>query len=122
MDKKTAARFKKTLIGLKEQLAGDYERIADASSEEFGTDVPDMNDEATRTISRRILLEIGDKNFDTINQVNDALDRIEKGEYGICTECGENIPVKRLESLPFAEHCVECQERIEGASNNEASK
>lgn len=113
MDKNGAASFKKTLINLKEQLAGDYERIVDASSEEFGADLPDINDEAARTISRRILLEIGDKNFDTINQVNDALDRIEKDEFGVCAECGEDIPVNRLELLPFAEHCVECKERLE---------
>jgi len=113
MDQDTTARFRKTLISLKEQLAGDYERIAGASSEEFGADLPDMNDEAARTISRRILLEIGDKNFDTINKVNDALDRIEKGEYGICAECGDDIPVKRLELLPFTEYCVECQELLE---------
>lgn len=113
MDKNSAARFKKTLISLKERLTGDYERRVDASSEEFGADLPDITDEAARTISRRILLEIGDKNFDMINKVNAALDRIEKGEYGLCAQCEEDIPVKRLELLPFAEHCVECQERIE---------
>ncbi|HEB71102.1 MAG TPA: TraR/DksA family transcriptional regulator [Nitrospirae bacterium] len=113
MDKDSAARFRKTLISLKGQLAGDHERIVGASSEEFGADMPDINDEASRTMSRRILLEIGDKNFDAINQVNDALDRIEKGEYGICEECEDSIPVKRLELLPFAKYCVECQERLE---------
>lgn len=113
MDKKTIAGFKKTLIALKQQLAGDHEKIVDASSEEFGADLPDVNDEAARTMSRRILLEIGDKNFDALNQVNEALDRIENGEFGVCAECEEDIPVKRLELLPFAEFCVECQERQE---------
>ncbi len=113
MDKNSAERFRKTLISLKEQLAGDHERIVGASSEEFGADLPDVNDEASRTMSRRILLEIGDKNFDAINQINDALDRIEKGEYGICEECGDDIPIKRLELLAFAKYCVECKERLE---------
>jgi phage/conjugal plasmid C-4 type zinc finger TraR family protein len=41
--------------------------------------------------------------------INDALDRISEGTYGICVDCGKEIPPRRLEALPFATHCVNCQ-------------
>jgi DnaK suppressor protein len=38
-----------------------------------------------------------------------ALNRLEQGRYGICTECGDDIPLERLKALPFAAYCVDCQ-------------
>jgi len=101
------------LIELRKLLQGSYERARDASAEEFGTDVPDVNDEATRTINRRIMLEIGDKNFALMTRIDEALERIEEGGYGVCAECEEDIPEPRLELLPYAQYCVKCQDRIE---------
>lgn len=113
MKKDDLESFKRTLMGLRKRIKGDYERTVESSSEEFGGDVPDANDEASRTMSRRILLEIGDKSHETIKLIDEALDRVENGNYGECEECGEDIPVKRLELLPYAKFCVECQERME---------
>lgn len=42
-----------------------------------------------------------------------ALLRIEDGSFGICEDCDEEIPIKRLYALPFARRCIECQERHE---------
>lgn len=113
MDKKAVGLFKKTLINLRGQLAGDYEKAVDASFEEFGSDIPDITDEASRTATRRVLLEIGDKNYETMIQIEDALERIEKNIFGLCVECENEIPEKRLELLPYAEHCVKCKELLE---------
>jgi len=113
MEAEKTARFAKTLLELRKQLTGDYARVVEESSEEFGHDVPDVNDEAARTISRRILLEIGDKNYNVINEIDNALERIDDGGYGVCVECEEDIPEPRLELLPYTEHCVECKEQLE---------
>ena len=43
-----------------------------------------------------------------------ALARLRAGDYGICHDCAEEIPEKRLYALPFATRCVLCQERVEG--------
>jgi len=48
-----------------------------------------------------------------IRSIDEALARMEKGDYGVCDECGENIAEKRLQIQPFSIHCVECQEEIE---------
>jgi len=48
---------------------------------------------------------------DQLTDVNKALDRIEEGTYGICTNCGEAIMHERLEALPYAELCIDCQRK-----------
>lgn len=44
-----------------------------------------------------------------LKEIDDALSRVERGSYGICADCGLEIPVERLEVLPFATRCVDCQ-------------
>jgi len=43
-----------------------------------------------------------------------ALDRIEAGDYGMCVGCEEAIPAKRLQALPWAKYCVNCQQNLGG--------
>ena len=50
---------------------------------------------------------------ETLIKVNDALRRLEQGDYGYCFECGEEIGEKRLRALPFAVRCKSCEERKE---------
>ena len=56
---------------------------------------------------------------ETLNKINDALGRLEQGEYGNCFECGEEISGKRLRALPFAVRCKECEEAREVAERRE---
>jgi DnaK suppressor protein len=48
-----------------------------------------------------------------LRDIDEALRRIEEGTYGICSECEEEIPVRRLNVVPFALLCVACQEKLE---------
>ena len=50
---------------------------------------------------------------ETLEQIDDALDLLAAGEYGYCTNCGEPIAARRLEALPFAVRCVDCETRRE---------
>jgi len=45
-----------------------------------------------------------------IKQIDAAFTRLEQGGYGVCEECGDEIPVERLEALPFATRCIDCQQ------------
>jgi len=56
---------------------------------------------------------------ETLNKVNDALRRLEQGDYGYCFECGDEIAEKRLHALPFAVRCKECEEQRENAEQRE---
>lgn len=50
-----------------------------------------------------------------ITEVNKALKRIKEGSYGVCTNCGKSINPERLEALPYAEHCINCQRLLSTA-------
>src|SRR5688572_7521776 len=56
---------------------------------------------------------------ETLNKVNDALLRLDNGDYGNCFECGEEIAEKRLRALPFAVRCKDCEEAREAAEQRE---
>ena len=56
---------------------------------------------------------------ETLNKINDALARLEQGDYGNCYDCGEEVAEKRLRALPFAVRCKECEEARENAERRE---
>ncbi len=56
---------------------------------------------------------------ETLNKINNALIRLEQGDYGNCFECGEEIAEKRLRALPFAVRCKDCEEAREVAEQRE---
>jgi len=56
---------------------------------------------------------------ETLNKINDALVRLEQGDYGNCFDCGEEIAEKRLRALPFAVRCKDCEEARETAEQRE---
>jgi len=56
---------------------------------------------------------------ETLNKINDALVRLEQGNYGNCFDCGEEIAEKRLRALPFAVRCKDCEEARENAEQRE---
>src|SRR6185436_14477606 len=56
---------------------------------------------------------------ETLNKINDALTRLEQGNYGNCFECGEEIAEKRLRALPFAVRCKDCEAARENAEQRE---
>jgi DnaK suppressor protein len=56
---------------------------------------------------------------ETLNKINDALTRLDQGDYGNCFDCGEEIAEKRLRALPFAVRCKDCEEAREIAEKRE---
>ncbi|MCW8193609.1 RNA polymerase-binding protein DksA [Proteobacteria bacterium 005FR1] len=52
---------------------------------------------------------------DELAQVNEALERIAEGDYGICDECGQEIGFARLTAVPETTHCISCQEALDRA-------
>ena len=56
---------------------------------------------------------------ETLNKINDAVVRLEQGDYGYCFDCGEEIAEKRLRALPFAVRCKDCEEAREVAEQKQ---
>lgn len=58
-------------------------------------------------------IAILEKHKDTLNKIDEALRKLDEGTYGKCNDCGQEISEKRLNVLPFAIYCVDCQQRRE---------
>jgi DnaK suppressor protein len=73
-------------------------------SEDVATDFLETQKEQSIMVNQQSLLTL----------VDNALQRLEDGTYGLCQQCGEEIAPKRLEALPWAERCVRCEAQLEG--------
>ena len=113
IDKKMLARFKRILLKEREEIVGEVKQTYE-SSQEVGQDgIQDIGDEAANIYNKQILLSLNENERMRLQEVDEALDRIENKTYGICEECGEEISEKRLLVLPAATLCVDCQENRE---------
>jgi len=107
------AGLKKRLLEMRADILNDVHHNAEFSNE-IGTDgVQDIGDISANTYNRQILLSLNDSQRVILQDIDEALDRIKEGEYGICIECGDSIEKKRLEIRPQAKYCVDCKTEIE---------
>ena len=75
--------------------------------------IKDLGDQATSAYNREFLFELGNGDRRLLKEVVSALQKIAEGGFGDCERCGEAIAEKRLEALPFARYCIECQRAVE---------
>ena len=73
----------------------------------------DIYDQASSERDRELGLLLGDREREKIHNIDEALLRIDEGDYGICEECDEDIPFGRLKAMPFTRHCVKCKSDLE---------
>jgi DnaK suppressor protein len=66
---------------------------------------------ACENASRDMLAATLERERRTLNEIESALSRMKKGEYGTCDDCGVTIPTARLNALPWARRCVQCADR-----------
>jgi DnaK suppressor protein len=113
LDKRAIAKFKKILLKEREQIVGEVKQIIE-SSKEMGQDgIQDIGDEAANIYNKQVLLSLNENERTRLQEVDEALDHIENGTYGICEECGGPISLKRLEVRPVAKYCVPCLTKLE---------
>ena len=77
------------------------------------------DDLAQQSLDEFVSLRLNGLDYHLLRQVDEALDRIEAGDYGVCQRCEEAIPAKRLDAVPWAKYCVRCQERVGEASRED---
>jgi DnaK suppressor protein len=75
---------------------------------------PEVEEEGQEANIARLLARIDDHDREELDVIDRALARIETGEYGRCTVCGELIPEGRLDALPAADACLPCAQAREG--------
>lgn len=110
---------KKTVTHLKNQLLRELEDLQQKENCNLnglsGSDEssPDLVDRASSFIDRSLSQSMCDRQNLRIRMIEEALEDIENGEYGICRRCGDDIAVKRLRASPIARHCIACKSAIE---------
>lgn len=117
MNTRSNSPFKERLLAQKGQLqeqlntlrGGDVGRV-EASADHFGGH---EDSTAQTTTARELELALDARESEELNQVVEALRRIETGSYGDCIDCGVEIPSARLHAAPEALRCIACQEKAE---------
>ncbi|HBX43435.1 MAG TPA: molecular chaperone DnaK [Deltaproteobacteria bacterium] len=105
--------IKDMLLKMREELVRDIARRSKATAVSGVSDIGDILDSVSEERTRELDMILTDREKQKLKQIDDALDRIEEGTYGLCEECGIKIPRARLRVVPFAKYCVECKEVIE---------
>ncbi len=98
---------------MREELLEDVTRSIKEESDHLRFNVGDFYDHASEDRQRELALTLSNRERSKLHQIDDALKRIENGEYGFCEVTGEKIGEERLKVMPFTKLSVEAQEEIE---------
>jgi DnaK suppressor protein len=115
LKKNDIARFKKRLEDQKALIT----QLVRENTEEVKTPEESKGysqhqaDEGTDDFNRTIALEVTSQEFNILRQIDRALEKIQEDTYGICDITGEEIPLARLEAIPYATMTVKAQEKLE---------
>ncbi len=111
--KDTTSNMREVLIkrrdALRKALAGDLSMLKELREQSSGDVVDFALDSAQDEISSQ-LAEVESRE---LSHIDKALDRMRQGEYGKCEVCETNIPMARLQALPYATFCIDCQREAE---------
>ena len=110
MSKRTVESYRERLLHKERELMTGIVRTqrAGRQADHFGPQ--DMADQADTCYTKESLFQQSSSARDLLLLVQGALRREEEGEFGRCVECGAPVHKQRLEAVPWARHCVTCQE------------
>jgi RNA polymerase-binding transcription factor len=115
--------LKAMLEGRRREIQAEVQgKMRDVRAAGEGTKVNDVFDAVESSeadIQEDIEFALIQMKSETLNKINDALSRLDHGDYGYCFDCGEEIAEKRLRALPFAVRCKDCEEAREVAQQRE---
>ena len=110
------AQFRKALIALRQSIVGKTATLKTNALEQTIDRAGEDEDGSDSFMRLQNLGQVGEQNK-TLQKIDEALHRIEDGTYGICEVCGQLIRKPRLQNLPFAHTCMECQSEMESNSD-----
>ena len=100
---------------LRKALAGDLSLLKELRAQTSG----DLIDAALDSVQDEISSQLAEVESRELTRIETALERMRNGDYGLCETCGTNIPLARLNALPYATCCIKCQREAErqGSAN-----
>jgi RNA polymerase-binding transcription factor len=113
MNKKERDEFRKLLAAKKESIIRKLTDTITESKEMESNVAQDLVDKAETSYTKEFLLSLSDGERDQLLQIDEALKRLEHGEFGVCQVCTKEIGEKRLKAIPWTPLCIDCQEKAE---------
>ena len=119
--KGTPGDARETLLNMRKKLLVERSEGASAGALVVGVEIGDELDLASDQQDRELSLLLSNRDRKKLLAINEALEKINEGNYGVCQECGEQIGAGRLKAMPLANYCVDCQSKIEKEMDREGS-
>jgi DnaK suppressor protein len=113
MDKKRLDYYKKKLQSRREELMKTIARTEEEGRQADDDQTVDLADKAANSYTKEFLFGMTNTDRTILSMIDAALKRIQSNEYGLCANCQEEMQQKRLEAVPWAKHCINCQEKHE---------
>jgi DnaK suppressor protein len=110
MNKKQVELYRKKLVEKRDGLLGTLERHVNYGREADQDMARDPADKASNSYIKELLFSQSTNDRHILTLIDEALERIEEKTFGLCVHCGNEIQPKRLEAVPWARHCINCQE------------
>lgn len=107
------ADMRATLTQHREVALGLYEQDLRAGQRSSDDGAEDLIDHANNAYNREFLLLLSGSEREVVRQIEDALVRLDKGVFGACESCKSEIGKDRLQALPWARYCIDCQDLFE---------
>jgi DnaK suppressor protein len=116
MDENTKNQLRTKLQAAEREFGARATRQAEAGRDAVPEGTLDPGDRAESTYEKEFLFSTSENSSELLQMARGALGRMEDGSYGRCLSCGTEIPVTRLEAVPWTHLCIACQERAEAES------
>lgn len=113
MDQKKLKAFKEKLEVKKQEILEAYNKNKTYGKEADEEGSQDIADKASNSYTKEFLFSLSNNERDMLQQVDEAIVRIDDRRFGVCVVCEEELDKKRLEAVPWAKRCISCQEKQE---------
>jgi DnaK suppressor protein len=110
MDKKKVKLYRESLVTRRAGLVSQVEEAEQFSRDYDPEATQDPADMAANTYTKELIFSMSANDRQLLQMIDDAISRIESGEYGKCVNCEEPVQEKRLEAIPWARYCLKCQD------------
>lgn len=119
MDKRKVKTYRDKLLARRESLFSQVTEAEMSSRERDLEATQDPADMAANAYTKELLISMSANDRKLLQLIDEALERVERGEYGECVNCGEPLAEKRLDAVPWARYCLKCQDLQERGLLNE---
>jgi DnaK suppressor protein len=113
MDQKKLKSFKERLVLKRQEILEVFQKNKTYGKEADEEGAQDIADKASNSYTKEFLFSLSNSERDMLQLVDRALTRIDEKRFGSCVVCEDEMNAKRLDAVPWASHCLSCQEKQE---------